>query len=377
MDLRISRHTVSTTRRKVVQLTPFYPPHLGGVERVAEALARGLSASHDVEVWTTDLGTDVRVPLGTDEFPVRRLPAIEIAHTPFAPRLVRLLFALPSDSVVHVHVAQAVWPELVALAASRRGFGVVAHFHLDVDPTGAAGFLLPLYKRHGLAHALRRADAVLALTGAQSDFLVDTYALNPNRVHVVPNGVDDDFLGISPKTRVRGLPLRVLFVGRLERQKNVPRLLRALARTTEAVEVTIVGDGREREHCESVRDELGLHHVRFVGAQHGRALVAWYDWADLFVLPSDREGMPLALLEAMASGLAILTTDVSELAEQVGGAGLVVPPDEQHLAHAISHLCRNGELLLSLQEQSRARGRSFGWNTAVAQLTTLYESIPA
>jgi glycosyltransferase involved in cell wall biosynthesis len=68
---------------------------------------------------------------------------------------------------------------------------------------------------------------------------------------------------------------------------------------------------------------------------------------------------------------------VSELGDQVGDVGLVVPAGEQPLAGAISLLAADRELLATLQQRSRARGRSFGWDAAVAQLTRLYESLPA
>jgi glycosyltransferase involved in cell wall biosynthesis len=386
---------VSSTRRKVIQLTPYYPPHLGGVERVAEALARGLAPTHDVEVWTTDIGategadagagttgTDPGVhPIatapGAERFPVYRLPAVEIAHTPLARRLFTRLLALPTGSIVHVHVAQAWWPELVAVAATRRRFRVVAHFHLDVDPTGPTGVLLPLYKSQCLARSLRRADAVLALTDSQADFLVRRYDIAPAHLHVLPNGVDRRFLELGPHPRRPGDPLRALFVGRLERQKNIPRLLRALALVDEPVEVVVVGDGEQRERCQAMRDELGLEGVRFVGRQSGPALQAWYAWADVFVLPSDREGMPLALLEAMAAGLAVVATDVSDVAVQVGDAGVVVAPDDGPLAEAIASLARHQPHLSTLQGRSRARGRAFGWDAVVARLATVYESLPA
>lgn len=344
---------------------------------MAEALAQGLSADHDVEVWTTNLGAGRAVPAESDGFPVRRLPAVEIAHTPLAPRLFPLLLTLPADSVVHVHVAQALWPELVAVAAARRGFRVVAHFHLDVDPTGRAGFLLPVYKRHCLIRTLKSADKVLALTEGQADFLADEYAVAPERLGILRNGVDGAFMRLSRRVSAPGEPLRLLFVGRLDPQKNLPRLLRAVARVTEPVELVVVGEGAQRLACESLRDRLGLANVRFVGARHGTELIGWFDWADTFVLPSDREGMPLALLEAMAAGLAVVTTDVSDLAQQVGDAGLVVPPGDQHLVHAIDLLGRHRDLLADLQERSRARGRSFGWDASVAQLADLYESLPA
>lgn len=188
---------------------------------MAQALARGLATGHDVEVWTTDLGTEEQEAESTEAFPVYRLPAFEIAHTPVAPGLPRRLLALPADAVVHVHVAQALWPELVALASARRGFSVVAHFHLDVDATGRAGRLLPAYKRHCLIRTLQHADAVVALTAGQAEFLVEEYAIAPGRLVVVPNGVDHELLELGPCQR-RGQPLHVLFVGRLDAQKNIP-----------------------------------------------------------------------------------------------------------------------------------------------------------
>jgi glycosyltransferase involved in cell wall biosynthesis len=368
---------VASTRRKVVQLTPFYPPHIGGVERVAEALATGLSADHDVEVWTTDLATDRATVPATGAFRVIRFPAFEVAHTPIARGLFRRLLTLPADSVVHVHVAQAVWPELVAVAARRRGFRVVAHFHLDVDPTGPSGFLLPAYKRHFLRHSLRCADAVVTLTTTQCEFLRTTYDIDSDHLHVLPNGVDPMFFSSRARARPTGQALRALFVGRLDPQKNVPRLLRALAQVPDPVELVLVGDGQERAHCQSISAELGLSRVRFVGIQRDDALLAWYDWADIFVLPSDREGMPLALLEAMASGLAVVATDVSDLAVQVGDGGLVVPPDEEHLVGAISALASDDHLLSTLQDRSRVQGRRFGWEPAITRLADLYESLPA
>ncbi len=133
---------------------------------------------------------------------------------------------------------------------------------------------------------------------------------------------------------------------------------------------------RSRARCEALRDEL-RRSAEFVGAQYGAALVTWYEWADLFVLASDREGMPLALLEAMAAGLAVVATDVSELSEQVGGAGLVGRSGTKpHLAGAITSLARDRTLLTQLQDRARARGRSLGWDSVVARLSSLYEDLP-
>jgi glycosyltransferase involved in cell wall biosynthesis len=359
-------------RRKVIQVTPYYPPHIGGVERVAQALARGLDPHYDVEVWTSDVGGG---GTPTETFPVRRLRSIEVAHTPVPFALLPRLLTLGADSVVHVHIAQAVWPELVMCAASIRRFAVVAHFHLDVDPSGRAGLLLPLYKRHLLGRVLRRADLVIALTPEQVTHIADTYSVAPERLVVLVNGVDDALFAPSPGDEHQGVALRILFVGRIESQKNVPRLVRAIARTEADVELAVVGDGSERAECEALAASLGLRNVRFLGATFGEELLCWYRWADVFALSSDREGMPLALLEAMAAGLPTVVTDVSDLANQVGAGGLVVPPDEVGLAGAFDTLARDRVLVRDLAAASRAHGERFSWSSSVEELCRLYDGL--
>jgi glycosyltransferase involved in cell wall biosynthesis len=371
--------SVDIDRPRLIQVCPYYPPHIGGVERVAQSLAARLTATHDVEVWTSRIGWNGQGSSDgcQDGVTVRRLPSVMIANTPMPRGLFRRLLALRSSSVVHVHVAQAVWPELVVLAAAIRRFAVVAHFHLDVDPTGRAGRLLPYYKRLVLGPTLRRANAVITLTSAQADAVVARYAIDPRRVVVMANGVEDQFLAVKQTPRSPIAPLRLLFVGRLEAQKNVRRLLRAVAEVSEPVELVIVGDGVLRAELEQLVADRGIDQVRFVGAQHGTELQDWYAWADAFVLTSDREGMPLALLEAMAAGLAVIATDVSDLATQVGPAGLVVAPDHRAVAAAISQLAGDRPLLASLRDSSRRRGTELGWDPLVARLTTVYAGLCA
>jgi phosphatidylinositol alpha-mannosyltransferase len=360
----------------IVHVTPYYPPHLGGVERVAEALAVRSATRHDVVVLTSTSEEAVVEKHG--RMTVHRLRAREFAHTPLPVlRLFTRLISLRANTVVHVHVAHAIWPDLVALAAMVRRFRVVAHFHLDVDPSGRAGVLLPAYKKHLLARSLRRANAVIALTETQATEIIVKYALNPSRVHVIGNGVDSAYVALPLRPRAADSPLRLLFVGRLEVQKNVPRLLRALQRVSAPVEVVIVGGGEKLLECQALVHELGLDNVQLVGPKFGDDLLDWYGWADAFAMTSDREGMPLALLEAMASGLAIIATDVSDLRAQVGPGGLVVPADDAAVAGAIEQLAGDTELLTRLQSASRERGRSFTWDPIAAEIEDVYESLRA
>lgn len=365
-------------RRHLVHVVPFYPPRLGGMERVAQILAELLAERYDVEVITTTCGSDGSPRRAqTRNLRIRRYSGVELAHTPLSPGLVMRLLAVPRRAIVHAHVAQAFLPEMVWLTSALRRRRYIIHFHLDVDASGRFGTLLPAYKRLVLGPVLRRAAAVIALSPAQAEFLTRCYGIHQDRVVIVPNGVGDSFYLHAEHHRTRRAPepLRLLFVGRLDAQKNVIRLLDAMTHVRAPVDLVLVGDGEQRELIEEHLRRLGLGNVRLVGAQAGADLLAWYRWADAFVLPSDKEGMPLVLLEAMAAGLAIISTDVPGSRELVDGVGLLADAAPEALGEAIQRVATDPELLAKLSALSEERGLSYSWNERIADLEHLYDHV--
>jgi glycosyltransferase involved in cell wall biosynthesis len=363
------------TGRFIVHVTPFYPPRLGGMERVAQQLAELLAGRHHVEVITTDRGSGGAPGRewcsGVD---VRRYPAREIAHTALSPGLVMRLLALPAGAIVHAHVAQAFLPEMVWLTSVLRRRPYIVHFHLDVDASGRAGVVLPIYKRWVLGPVLRRAAAVVALSAEQAEFLQERYGIDGQRIAVIPNGIAAPFVHPrQPSAGTAGEPLRLLFVGRLDVQKNVVRLVDAMRHVTAPVELAIVGDGEQRARiAERAAD---LPNVRLVGAKTGEELLGWYEWAAAFVLPSDKEGMPLVLLEAMAAGLALIATDVPGTRELVDGVGLLAAPDAIALGAAIQQVAVDPALRARLAARSAQSVRRHTWSSRLGDLEGLYERV--
>lgn len=357
----------------ITQISPYYPPHLGGMERVVENLAVRLGREQDVTVLTTTLGAGDAPRRSADgRLRVRRHRSWEFAHTPISPGLLLGLLRTPRDTVLHLHSAHALIPETLAILARLRGQRFLLHFHLDVDASGPLGRLLPFYKKHFFGRAMRAAAGVLVLTDSQADFVAGAYRVPRERIHVIPNGVGEEHFRPPRRARAAGAPLRLLYVGRLSPQKNVTRLLDALARCAQPIQLTVVGDGEQREQLTAHAAELGLRNVTFAGSRLGAELREMYAAADAFVLPSDREGMPLVALEAMASGLPIVATAVPGNLELLGGVGILTEPDPAALAAGLDSIAADAGLFERLAARSSEVAASYTWSVVVEKVRAAY-----
>jgi phosphatidylinositol alpha-mannosyltransferase len=349
------------------------------MENVARTVAVGLSEmGRKVEVLASRSG-----PSGAPgvehrgNLTVRRLRTIEFAHLPFMPTLLFRLLRVPRRALVHVHVAQAYAPEMVWLSGVLRRRPYIAHFHLDVEPSGPLGPVFVAYKRWVLGPVLRSAARVIVLTEGYAEFVHHRYGVAADRIVVVPNGVAGEFFRSPSERAGHDGPFRLLFVGRLAPQKNVPRLLGAIAATTRPVELAIVGDGEDRALLEGLISDLHLGNVRMVGSRTGADLVRWYRWADAFVSPSDKEGMPLVILEAMAAGLPVVSTDVPGSRETIGTDGLLTPVDPGAMAGAIDRLAGDPQLAAELGRRAYERAGHHLWPVVLANLEDVYRSVAA
>lgn len=184
------------------------------------------------------------------------------------------------------------------------------------------------------------------------------------KVRVIRCGLDARWEGngIPPAGTERGAdePLRILAVGRLEREKGHSFLIDAVAALLArglAVELRIVGDGSRRESLASQAKELGIEaQVEFAGKAGQDRIQEHYAAADLFCLPSLGEGVPVVLMEAMAMGVPVVATNVggvSELVEDGESGKLASPASAEELSEAIAALIDDPEA----RERMRAAGR--------------------
>ena len=362
---------------EILQIAGAYPPHLGGEELVAERLATLQARSHDVTVYTSDVGAR-QAPRNerAGRLRVVRDRALRVGNTPIVWRLCgRVLRHRPRPDVVHVHGGLAAVPEMVRLGAGLRGVPYVVHVHLMVRPSSAAGqVLLPLYQRTLYGPFLRRAALVIVLTAAMRDAVLATFGVSPERVAVVPNGVDTDLF--APAPFAGRAPDELLFVGRLTEQKNPLAAVDAMARLGPGVRLRIVGDGEMRPAIERRIRELGLTGVVLEGRQDGPRLAEYYRRATAVVMPSTHEGLPLVMLEAMATGTPVVCYALPELCETGGDAIVAVEPrTPEALADALAGLLADRDRRERLSAASIARAAAFTWPQVAARVEELYRTV--
>jgi glycosyltransferase involved in cell wall biosynthesis len=222
----------------------------------------------------------------------------------------------------------------------------------------------------------RRAPLVLSTSAYCCQRITEHYGVPAERLALVPEGIDLELWQPSGDDAVlaaadaRREPLTVLCVARQYPRKRVIDLLEAFALVRArlaAARLVIIGDGPEHSALRQRLEELQLGQaVRLLGAVADDATVRqWYCRSSVFCLPSEQEGFGIVFLEAMASGLPVVSTTAAAIPEVVpdGQAGLLVPPrDPAALAEALLRLLEDPSLLARLRAGGRQHGRRFSWD---------------
>jgi glycosyltransferase involved in cell wall biosynthesis len=364
----------------VAHVIGYYPPHLGGMEKVAEELAtRQKRNNYNVTVITSNVGYEgTHISETKDEPRVIRLKTINIVHTPIMPKLLYQLLQLNRKTLVHVHIAQAFVPEMVYVAAKIRRSPYVAHLHVDVTPSGPAGVLLRVYKPIVLKRVLRRAVYVVVFNEAQKDVISKKYNIAAEKIKVIPNGVSEDYFD-NRKKQLHKKP-RLLFLGRLDVQKNPEQLLRALKGISSKFKTTFVGSGELEPKLKELTSTLKLKNIEFYGRAEKNETIELYQESDIFVMTSVTEGMPLALLEAMAMGLPVVANDVvgiRGLVEENKNAYLVPLNDIEATQIALLKITSDEDTYMNMSNVSKKIASRYSWHKVCEEFDDLYKEIHA
>ncbi|MBM3130287.1 MAG: glycosyltransferase family 4 protein [Chloroflexi bacterium] len=257
-------------------------------------------------------------------------------------------------------------------------------------------FLYPqmhlLYKRvffrTMLPLSARRADALIAISHSTRADILRVLRTPLERVTTIPYGIAPHFQPITDAQardafcKQHNLPRPfILYVGNLEPRKNLPTLVRAFAQLVRAgLPHTLVLAGSRGWHAAPIFAtirELDLSsRVVFTGYVPQSDLPMLYSAADLFVYPSLYEGFGLPVLEAMACGVPVITSNISSMPEVAGDAGILVDPnDAPALADAMSNLLTDSSLRATLAAKGLARARMFSWERTAQATLDVYTRV--
>jgi len=226
--------------------------------------------------------------------------------------------------------------------------------------------------------AAANSDAIIAVSQSTASQVEQLLGVESSRIHVVPHGSPYG-AGVSAAPGAARRENLVLFVGVIQKRKNVGRLVKAFERLPAGWRLALAGASQgygAAEELRAVEESPRRADSDILGQLSGQQLAALYARARIFAFPSLDEGFGMPILEAMAHGVPVVTSQCSAMPEVAGDAALLVDPlNIDQLAHALTRLAGDEGLREDLIARGRARVPRFTWDSAVAQTWAVYEKV--
>lgn len=325
-----------------------FPPDINGAARFAERLAGGLARhGHDVHIiapaFSKKYGTFIENHDGSD-MTVHRIKSYKLLQHetlrfvwPFTlkRKTDRILETLKPDAV-HIQ-SHLVMGRYLSLSAKQQGIRLLATNHIMPENLIKYSVIIPKWFEKPMmklawkdaGHILKRANFITTPTRRAANLLEE--AAGVSNVLAISCGIDASrFANATPTSNT---PPRVLFLGRLDYEKHIHNLLKAVAKLPAelGVQVEIVGNGGERDTLKALAAELGIaSQVEFKGHISEEELPRAYERATVFAMPSIAELQSIATMEAMASGRPVVAANAMALPHLVhnGDNGYLFEPDD-------------------------------------------------
>ena len=373
---------------RIVQVTPYFYPHAGGVESHVRSLVREfVREGHEVTVVTSRFRRDLPAEEEREGYRIVRARTLGVVfNTPLDLGIGHAVRRLDAD-VVHVHYP----PPLTSYFATRalQGTSVpkVLTYHCDLFLDRPGGPLAWLYQRAFLPPTLGAVDSIVVHTRSYGS---TSQNLRGRELAIIPSVVDLDRFrpGLEAedlRSQLRLEGKRVLaFTGRLVPHKGVDVILRALRELPDDVVLLVIGFGPRLRSLVGQARRIGVvDRVRFLSTVTDDDLPRYLSLAEVFVFPSQNrlEGFGLAVAEAMSAGLPVVIADVPGVREVIedGQEGLLAEPlIASDLAAKIRRILDDPALRRSMAAAARHRAEErYGLATVAGQLIRLYEGLRA
>ncbi len=355
---------------KILQVIPYFC--FGGAETMCETITCALkNMGHDVVVVSL-YGERTPISRRMEEQGIRILYLDKKLgmDVSMVPKLMEIMKKEQPD-VVHTHLDVV---KYAALAAKLTGVKKVIHTVHNVaekEAEGLAQKINKVYFSMGLA-------TPVALSPEVQKTISETYEIPLENIPVICNGVD--LSRCIPKERYgAGENVTFLHIGRFNEQKNHKGLLEAFQKVLAVYpqcRLNLLGDGELREETEALARDLGIaESISFLGSQTN--VYPYLHDADIFLLPSNYEGMPMTIIEAMGTGLPIVATAVGGVPDMIahGESGLLTQVEASEVADACMDLIAEEPLRARLGRNARAASVRFSAEYMAEEYVKLYETL--
>jgi len=223
--------------------------------------------------------------------------------------------------------------------------------------------------------AARRSDLIIAISRFTAGQVEEYLGVEPSRIRVIPHGVHVPS-AVEPKLPRQNL---VLFVGAIQRRKNIRRLVQAFERMPASWRLALAGaaDGfGAAEELRAIESSPRQSDIDVLGYVTRAEIEALYAQARIFAFPSLDEGFGMPVLEAMANSVPVITSRRSALPEVAGDAALLVNPDDpEEIAAALVRLASDESLCDELARRGRERALQFSWESALDRTWEVYREL--
>jgi glycosyltransferase involved in cell wall biosynthesis len=244
-----------------------------------------------------------------------------------------------------------------------------------------ADYSSPEFRTRFAAQARRAAensDVIIAVSAFTADQVSSLLSFDRSRIRVVPHGVHQPMQQHESKRKAQRENM-ILFVGALQIRKNIVRLIEAFEHLPENWRLVLAGarSGYQAgQILERIEQSTCRNRIELAGYVSESDLESLYSRASIFALPSLDEGFGIPVLEAMAHGVPVVTSNRSALVEVAGDAALLVDPySVDELESALNRLVQEPNLRVRLSDLGRARAKCYPWDRAIQATYSIYKEL--
>lgn len=369
---------------KIGQISHIYRPHIGGIENYVYRLKNSFEEKgHKVTIYTTDLGIQGTDRREKDVFYCKTNFAL--IRNPFSFELAKRLKNSNAD-IYHLHNPWFI-PSLLATKVLKGKPKVMTVHGAKVEEKDLVTWLLNRTYHPFAQYILENMDMLMAQGEKERDRLLRNFKLSPDRIIVVPNGIEisnfnldkeanEDFI---EKYNLREDSFKILYVSRLVDAKNPRMIISAVMRYMkhQNIEVILIGEGSP-EYIAKLKS-ISDNRIHILGEVSFRELKAAYHISDVFVFLGLWEGMPTVIMEAMLCGLPILTTPVAGIPDVVtegeNGLFVKVPISEEDLANKINYFMNEVDLNKMSKTNIEKVKTQYDWDIVANKILAVYNEV--